>query len=52
MEKEKGNGFERERKVGIECYMNQAKGIVGVHKYRFSDFVVQEVSMDKEIAYL
>lgn len=43
---------ELEQEIGITEYTNNAKGFKGIHKQRFSDFVVREVDIDGSIVYL
>ena len=32
--------------------MNKEEGIHAIYKYLYSDFIVQEISLSKEIAYI
>ena len=32
--------------------MNDTMGIGGTYKYLYSDFIVQEINLDKEVAYV
>ena len=43
---------ELEKEIGITEFTNQAKGFKGIHKQRFSDFVVREVDINGNIVYL
>eukprot|EP00428_Durinskia_dybowskii_P068102 CAMPEP_0170408230 /NCGR_PEP_ID=MMETSP0117_2-20130122/28678_1 /TAXON_ID=400756 /ORGANISM="Durinskia baltica, Strain CSIRO CS-38" /LENGTH=672 /DNA_ID=CAMNT_0010665547 /DNA_START=17 /DNA_END=2035 /DNA_ORIENTATION=- len=41
-----------ESAVGITEFANSARGIQGIMKQRYSDFIVREVSLDGKVAYL
>ena len=43
---------ELEKEIGITEFTNTAKGFKGIHKQRFSDFVVREVDIYGNIVYL
>ena len=43
---------ELEKEIGITQFTNNAKGFKGIHKQRFSDFVVREVDLDGSIVFL
>lgn len=41
-----------ETSVGITCFANNAIGFQGIHKQRFSDFIVREISKDNIVSTL
>lgn len=45
-------GEEFERAVGVTEYANASKGVQGIVKQRYSDFIVREVAADGAVAYL
>ena len=51
--KHENNQFENYEEVGVTCYLNGDKPILtGTVKHRYSDFIVNEIDMDGNIATL